>query len=121
MKRWISGLLAAAMTVGFAVVLCACGKTQTVDITGVWQRDTVFLPYFNCEADLTLEIKEDGTYIKKTVEHDADRLLDMETGSWTFEQGVLSCEKGENLFIRYQYNAKDDSLENAGNIYRRSV
>ena len=120
MKRIKAGLLALAVAAAVLGLTACGGRSAGGDVAGTWQRETIFLAYFACKADLVLELNADGTYEKTTTDHDTGAVLDEEAGTWTLSGTELKCVKaGETATITYQYDSAANTLENAGYLYQK--
>ena len=118
MRKIGCGLLAAVLVLCLAA--CATGKSAGDKLVGTWQRELVFLPYFNAQAELVLELKQDGTYRKTVINHESKQVLDMEQGTWSFDGVQLSCVKDkQSATAKYDYDPATNTLENAGYEYQK--
>lgn len=118
-KRFVCGLL------GLMLVLClaACTKDKPIaaeNMVGTWQREVVFLAYYEAEVDLILELKDDGTYEKTVTNHENNEVLTTEQGTWTFDEAELVCvRQPQTATMTYEYDRDSNTLENAGYEYKK--
>lgn len=113
MKKIITLILVLSM----ALMLFSCGATKE-KVIGTWQRETMYLPAYNCEADMIISFGADGTYAEVLLNHVTGDILDTESGRWTIEGGeVAARETGEDGTTYYSYSG--GHLKNGDNKYTR--
>ena len=70
MKKLLVLILALLLTLS----LFGCGA-NTRSVVGTWQRETMYLSHYGCDADMFTTFSEDGTYISVLRKHGTDDVL----------------------------------------------
>ena len=107
MKRIFVWILVLAMMLS----LCACGVKEE-DVLGLWQRETVYLSYYDCETVLYIVFADTGEYMQMLVSHDLGDLLNMDTGVWEIIDGEIVCYDEEDPYAATIFQYDNGKLQN---------
>jgi len=116
MKKLFALILALILT----LTLFGCGA-NTRSVVGTWQRETMYLSHYGCDADMFTTFSEDGTYISVLREHGTDDVLNTDVGTWELEDGevVSQSSKPGSGKVYYTFNPITNTLDNGGNEYKK--
>ena len=85
-------LMALVLVLVMVLTLCACGNKEEKAV-GLWQRETVYLDHYGCDADLFIAFADGGDYIEVLLDHDSGELLNMELGEWEIVKGKIEAQE----------------------------
>lgn len=109
MKKVLSALLVVCIACTILVSLTSCGD----DIVGTWYNER----YYNgSDIKITLNLEDDGTYVKYTV-HD-NKQPEFERGTYEFDGNELVCYLNEST-RKTRYNYVNGKLENNGYYFTK--
>lgn len=89
-------------------------------IYGTWQRETMYLEFYGCDADMYTTFLKGGRATQVLLRHDNGKVLNESAGDWTFEgDEVVLVKDGADGRIRFSYNESTHKLKNGEKYYTK--
>ena len=89
-------------------------------IYGTWQRETMYLSHYGCDADMYTTFLKNGRAEQVLVRTDNGDVLNESAGDWTFEgDDVVLVKDGETGKIRFSYYEDTHKLKNGDKYYTK--
>ena len=118
--RWRNGVLVIFSLVFYAwgepVMVLLLLATVRPRIPGTWEREVMYLPYYGCDAIMTVTFRDDGTAFEILTDADTGEILHAEEGTWIVEGFTVKyVELGSSIHeghSPYHYNPITGTLTN---------
>lgn len=87
-------------------------------VCGTWLRETMYLEFYGCDADMYTTFNHDGSASQLLLRHDNGEILNEAAGKWWLEAGeVVLLKDGTTGNIRFQYFEDTNRLKNGDKYY----
>ncbi|MBQ8494288.1 MAG: hypothetical protein IJ465_00860 [Clostridia bacterium] len=100
------------------VVFCCMLLTVKMRVTGVWQRELVYLPKYGCDSIVVVALNHDGTAQKILTNANTGAILSAENGYWDVIGFAARYRvPGESGYIQYDFNPITGGIKNGKHDY----
>ena len=114
-KKILIPLIAIVLVLVTFLVLLFTVKSRVV---GVWQRETIYLKHYGCDAILVVEFEPDGDVNEVLKNAQTGEILNIESGYWKLSGFEISVPQPGGRTC-YDFNPLTGTIKNGDNTYKK--
>lgn len=117
-------IMAAVLLLTLLVGVTGCGVSKK-DVTGVWEREPLYMAYYGCQTQMILSFADDGSFSALLLNAQSHDILNYAGGTWDLNGSTIIAKRTESLTatsddMKFEYDKGKDVIVFEGYEFRRT-